>query len=219
MGRIKMHFFKITPWKILRFFNFFNKRTSLDSNSWNQRYVSKNTAWDIGYVSTPIKEYIDQLSDKKIKILIPGCGNAHEAEYLLKNGFTNVFLVDFSKKALENFKSRVKDFPNENLICNDFFKIQGKYDLIIEQTFFCAIDKSKRIEYVNKINSLLESGGKLVGLLFDAPMFDDRPPFGGTSKEYKDFFSPYFKFKTFKPSYNSIKSRNGKELFVNLEKK
>ena len=74
MGRIKMHFFKITPWKILRFFNFFNKRTSLDSNSWNQRYVSKNTAWDIGYVSTPIKEYIDQLSDKKIKILIPGCG-------------------------------------------------------------------------------------------------------------------------------------------------
>ena len=50
-------------------------------------------------------------------------------------------------------------------------------------------------------------------------MFDDRPPFGGTSKEYKDYFLPYFKFKAFSPSYNSIKSRRGKELFINLVKK
>ena len=40
---------------------------SLDSNAWNQRYISNNTGWDIGYVSTPIKEYIDQISNKKIK--------------------------------------------------------------------------------------------------------------------------------------------------------
>ena len=62
---------------------------SLDSNAWNQRYISNNTGWDIGYVSTPIKEYIDQITNKNIKILIPGCGNAHEAEYLFKNGFKN----------------------------------------------------------------------------------------------------------------------------------
>ena len=214
-----MDFFNTISWKVLRFFNSFTKKMSLDSSSWNQRYISENTRWDIGYVSTPLKEYFDQIVDKDQKILIPGCGNAHEAEYLFKNGFKNIYLVDFSQKALDNFKSRVKDFPNENLICNDFFKIQGTYDLIIEQTFFCAIDKSKRKEYSSKINSLLKSGGKLVGLLFDAPMFDDRPPFGGTSKEYKDYFSPYFKFKSFSPSYNSIKSRNGKELFINLVKK
>ena len=76
---------------------------NLDSNSWNQRYISKNTGWDIGHVSTPIKEYIDQISNKNIKILIPGCGNAYEAEYLYQNGFKNIFLVDFSKKALDNF--------------------------------------------------------------------------------------------------------------------
>ena len=52
---------------------------SLDSNSWNQRYISKNTGWDIGFVSTPIKDYIDQINNKNIRILIPGCGNAHEA--------------------------------------------------------------------------------------------------------------------------------------------
>ena len=36
---------------------------SLDSNSWNQRYISKNTGWDIGFVSTPIKDYIDQINN------------------------------------------------------------------------------------------------------------------------------------------------------------
>ena len=77
---------------------------SLDSNSWNQRYISKNTGWDIGFVSTPIKDYIDQINNKNIRILIPGCGNAHEAEYLFKRGFKNIFIVDFSKKALNNFK-------------------------------------------------------------------------------------------------------------------
>ena len=192
---------------------------SLDSNSWNQRYISNNTGWDIGYISTPIKEYIDQISNKNIKILIPGCGNAYEAEYLYQNGFKNIFLVDFSKKALDNFKKRIKDFPKENLICQDFFDIDGKYDLIIEQTFFCAIAKKLRPVYAKKVHSLLSKNGKLVGLLFNAPMYEDHPPFGGTKDEYKTYFQSFFDFKVFKPCINSISARSGKELFINLTKK
>ena len=192
---------------------------NLDSNSWNQRYISKNIGWDIGHVSTPIKEYIDQISNKNIKILIPGCGNAHEAEYLYQNGFKNIFLVDFSKKALDNFKKRIKDFPKENLICQDFFDIDGKYDLLIEQTFFCAIAKKLRPVYAKKVHSLLSKNGKLVGLLFNAPMYEDHPPFGGTKDEYKTYFQPFFDFKVFKSCINSISARSGKELFINLTKK
>ena len=192
---------------------------SLDSNSWNQRYITNNIGWDIGYISTPIKEYIDQISNKKIKILIPGCGNAHEAEYLYKNGFKNIFLVDFSKKALDNFNKRIIDFPKENLICKDFFDVDGKYDLIIEQTFFCAISKDLRPVYAKKVHSLLSDNGKLVGLLFNAPMYEDHPPFGGTKDEYSSYFNPFFNFKVFKSCENSISARNGKELFINLIKK
>lgn len=32
----------------------------------------------------PLKVYFDQLTNKDLKILIPGGGNSHEAEYLLK---------------------------------------------------------------------------------------------------------------------------------------
>jgi SAM-dependent methyltransferase len=189
---------------------------SLDSNSWNQRYLSKNTGWDIGYVSTPLKEYFDQLKNKDLRILIPGCGNSHEAEYLFSLGFQNVYVLDFSKKAINNFSSRVPGFPKDNLLCEDFFNISGNYDLIIEQTFFCAINKSKRFEYVNKIHSLLNKNGRLVGLLFNGPMNDDHPPFGGSIAEYKKLFSSLFDLKIIQSSKNSISSRNGKELFINF---
>lgn len=189
---------------------------SLDSNSWNQRYLSKNTGWDIGYVSTPLKEYFDQLKNKDLRILIPGCGNSHEAEYLFSIGFQNVYVLDFSKKAINNFSSRVPGFPKDNLLCEDFFNISGNYDLIIEQTFFCAINKSKRFEYVNKIHSLLNKNGRLVGLLFNGPMNDDHPPFGGSITEYKKLFSSLFDLKIIQSSKNSISSRNGKELFINF---
>ena len=192
---------------------------SLDSNSWNQRYLSKNTGWDIGYVSTPLKEYFDQLKNKDLRILIPGCGNSHEAEYLFSIGFQNVYVLDFSKKAINNFSSRVPGFPKDNLLCEDFFNISGNYDLIIEQTFFCAINKSKRFEYVNKIHSLLNKNGRLVGLLFNGPMNDDHPPFGGSIAEYKKLFSSLFDLKIIQSSKNSISSRNGKELFINFSLK
>jgi len=191
----------------------------LDSNSWNQRYISKNTGWDIGYVSTPLKKYFDQLKNKDLRILIPGCGNSHEAEYLFKKGFKNVYILDFSKKAIDNFSSRVEKFPKENLLCEDFFNISGNYDIIIEQTFFCAINKSKRLDYVKKIHSLLNNNGKLVGVLFNAPLNNDHPPFGGSHKEYQKYFSALFVLTVFEPSNNSISSRKGKELFINFLRK
>ena len=67
--------------------------SKLNTNYWSKRYQNNETAWDIGAPSTPLKEYIDQLENKNIKILIPGCGNAYEAQYLFENGFKNVFVI------------------------------------------------------------------------------------------------------------------------------
>src|SRR5210317_1206294 len=106
------------------------------SSYWNDHYLQNRTGWDIGYVSTPIKEYIDQLEDKQARILVPGAGNAYEVEYLFISGFTNVFLLDFSEKSILNFLDRCPEFPADHIILQDFFEHHGKYDLILEQTFF-----------------------------------------------------------------------------------
>ena len=191
----------------------------INQNYWEKRYTEKDTAWDLGYVSTPLKGYIDQLKDKSIKILIPGCGSSYEAEYLLKNGFTNVFVADYASQPLENLKKRVPEFPQQQLLHKDFFSIEDKFDLIIEQTFFCALDPSLRKDYAKKMDQLINKNGKLVGLLFINKPIEDKPPFGGTKEEYLTYFSPYFSIKTFEPCYNSIKPREGNELFMILEKK
>jgi len=191
----------------------------LNAKFWEEKYQSNKTGWDLGEVSPPIKAYIDQLTNKGLKILIPGGGNSYEAEYLFQNGFQNVFVVDLSKTALENLKKRVPDFPSENLIHNDVFELQQSFDLIIEQTFFCAIDPSLRPKYAAKMHEILLPKGKLVGLLFSAKLNEDHPPFGGNAQEYLSYFNPSFKIHSFHECYNSIQSRLGMELFINLEKK
>ncbi|MGW8121937.1 methyltransferase domain-containing protein [Roseivirga echinicomitans] len=191
---------------------------SLNENYWTQRYESNQAGWDIGHVSTPIKEYIDQLKNKDIKILIPGAGNAYEAEYLWKQGFKNVWVIDLSKAPLDNLKTRIPDFPTAQLIQGDFFEHQAQYDLIIEQTFFCALNPAMRKDYVTTMHERLADNGKLVGLLFNIPLNATHPPFGGNEEEYRALFSPYFNIEIMEEACNSITPRCGNELFVKMIK-
>ncbi len=184
---------------------------------WSTRYKEERTGWDIGYPSTPLKEYIDQLEDKSVKILIPGAGNAYEAEYLFKNGFTNTFVMDISTTPLEAFSKRVPDFPKDQLIHENFFEHQKQYDLIFEQTFFCSFPPlpENRKRYGEKMATLLKPNAKLVGLWFDIPLTGDmvKRPFGGDKEEYLSYLAPYFDVKVFETASNSIKPRMGNELF------
>lgn len=94
-----------------------------------------------------------------------------------------------------------------------------KFDLIIEQTFFCALEPSLRKKYASKIATLLNNNGKIAGLLFNFPLTEVGPPFGGLTEEYKKLFSNKFKIKTLEKAYNSIKPRADKELFFIAELK
>src|SRR6478735_1688280 len=105
-------------------------KMKLNSNYWENRYQNNEIGWDVGTITTPIKEYIDQLEDKSIKILIPGAGNGYEFEYLIEKGFSNSYVVDFAETPLENIKRRIPNIKEEQLIHSDFFELQGQYDLI-----------------------------------------------------------------------------------------
>jgi len=188
---------------------------------WTNRYETAQTGWDIGYVSTPIKTYFDQVKNKNLKILIPGAGRGYEAEYLHNTGFTNVFVLDISELPLHDIRERVPNFPKEQLIQGDFFTHEGAYDIIVEQTFFCSFPPTKenRMAYAKKMHELLSPKGKLIGLWFDIPLTGnmEKRPFGGSREEYLTYFRPYFEVKTFEPCYNSIPPRAGNELFAIMD--
>lgn len=197
--------------------------TKAEEAYWSQRYQEERTGWDIGHPSTPIKDYVDQLTSKDLDILIPGAGNAYEAEYLFWDGFTKVHVLDISEAPLAAFAKRNPDFPEEHLMHGNFFEHEGEYDLILEQTFFCSFPPSKdnRQQYAAKMSELLKPNAKLVGLWFDIPLTGDmgKRPFGGTKEEYLSYMEPYFEVVVFERAHNSIKPRMENELFGIFKKK
>ncbi len=57
------------------------------------------------------------------------------------------------------------------------------------------------------MHSILHQKGKLVGLLFDAKLNEDHPPFGGNKEEYINYFKMCFKIEIMEPCYNSYPNR------------
>jgi methyl halide transferase len=192
--------------------------TTSNQTFWDELYRNNNTGWDMKQVSPPLKSYIDTLTDTTLKILIPGCGNAYEAEYLLSKGFTNVTLIDIAPTLVASLQKKFEGRPINVILCN-FFEHTGTYDLILEQTFFCAIDPSLRNAYVQKCAELLNKNGKIAGLLFDTIFEQQGPPHGGTRNEYETLFGPKFDFVQCASCLTSIKPRLGKELFIELQTK
>ena len=189
----------------------------LSKDFWKGRYQLDSTGWDLGEISRPIKEYFDQVEDKSIRILIPGSGNGHEAEYLHQLGFKNVHVLDFASEPLTNLQNRVPSFPIKNIHCGDFFLHEGQYDIIVEQTLFCAIDPRLRQKYAENCSRLLNPEGIVVGLLFMFEL-DGGPPYGGSKNEYLIYFKNKFSIIKMEKCYNSIQSREGRELFIRIKK-
>ena len=61
--------------------------------------------------------------------------------------------------------------------------------------------------------SLLKDNGHLLGLLFDFPLTEKGPPFGGSEEQYKQIFSTHFDIIEMDRAFNSIEPRQGNELF------
>ena len=186
---------------------------------WEKRYAEKNTPWQLNSYSPAIVDFVKTYSNKNINILIPGCGNSKEAEELLKLGFKNIYVIDISKTAIKNIKKE-NILPENQIFEGDFFNFNFplKFDLILEQTFFCAINPSLRDDYVKKMFKILNDHGILAGLLFNVN-FENNPPYGGNIETYKNIFSSNFEVLTLEPSINSIEARKGSELFFKFKKK
>jgi len=191
-----------------------------DAAFWEERWKEQQTGWDLQSVSPPLKSYIDTITDKHLSILIPGCGNAYEAAYLLDKGFKQITLIDIAPTLVAQLLQKFAPHVGKELtlICGDFFQHTGQYDIILEQTFFCALDPKLRPAYEHHMHMLLKPQGTLAGLLFNKS-FEGGPPFGGNKEEYLDLFQDTFEIKKMEPCTDSVQPRAGAELFIELSPK
>lgn len=191
---------------------------TLNREFWNQRYLTATTGWDLGEACPAFVNYFDQQTNLDLRILIPGAGNDYEVDALLERGFANITVVDIAPALVEKLQEKYKNRNHVRIICDDFFNHQGQYDLILEQTFFCALDPGLRQKYVTKMHDLLLPNGFILGVLFNRD-FEGGPPFGGSDTEYRQLFEPCFHFAIFEACTHSAQPRQGTELFIKLIKK
>jgi methyl halide transferase len=191
--------------------------TQITASDWNERYLNQDTPWDL---ASPTPEFERLLESgrlpKKGRVLVPGGGRGHDAILFAQKGY-EVDLVDFAPAALE--AALITASQKKATIFayrQDFFALPSlayhhNYDILLEYTFFCAIDPSLRMKYAEAAASMLRPGGWLVGLFF--PLASDKPgpPFVVSRKEIESVFAPYFEME-FEEPRSSVKPRAGREI-------
>jgi methyl halide transferase len=198
------------------------KKNGYSQEDWQRHYDEGDLGWDLGQVAPPFIRLFESKSILPGKTLVPGCGRGHEVIYLAENGF-EVTAVDYSLGAVNHLKSTVQE---RKLKCEvlhmNFFELDvvhnETYDLLIEQTFFCAISPEQRSSYVATVARALKQGGMLAGLFYHTEE-EGGPPFNTTREDILKYFSDSFEIRQLSKAENSAEQRKNKEWLAILVKK
>ena len=143
---------------------------------WDVRFEADFTPWDQGGVPQCLTDYVDRQPAPR-RVLIPGCGAAHEVRFFCENKWP-VKAIDFSSAAVARAR-KVLGHLGFSVEQGDFFAPSSaveKYDVIYERAFLCALPAHLRRAWADRVAALLPSGGHLIGFFFfDVP--GRGPPF------------------------------------------
>ena len=189
---------------------------------WQRHYDEDDLGWDLGHVAPPFVDLLESNTIFPCKTLVPGCGRGHEVIFLAENGF-DMTAVDYSIGAVNHLNSVILDRKLNIKVLNlDFFELDSThdclYDLLIEQTFFCAISPSQRPLYVETVSRILKKGGMIAGLFYHTGQ-EGGPPFNTTRQDIIKHFSGLFEIRELTQAKNSAEKRKGKEWLAILVKK
>lgn len=160
---------------------------------WNLRFDAAFTPWDQGGVPHLLQTWIKQYAGTTAPdVLIPGCGAAHEVQFLVARGW-NVSAIDFSPAAVAQAR-RVLGPLSHHIREADFFTGnlgQPHFDVIYERAFLCALPRRLWPQWAARVAGLIRPGGNLAGFFF-ADNTDRGPPFGLHDGELDAMLLPHF---------------------------
>ena len=189
------------------------------ANGWNEMWQKKVTPWDRGTPNPAFadtleahSQYFGPSGGVGKRALVPGCGRGYDVFLLAAHGY-DAFGLDSSPLAIESARALVgaedfeqryplrdgvdsrgtASFVKADFFANDFFAETegGKFDLIYDYTFLCALPPPLRPKWAKRMNELLAPGGYLVCVEF--PLQKDPklggPPHGLSKELYEELFS------------------------------
>lgn len=201
-----------------------NCETSEDgpnSKMWTERYLSNDTPWDFGEHHPCLNDILPQIKLTRARILVLGCGRAHDAAFLAEQGHI-VTAIDASEAAIESAKELYGNQRNLTLIKADALNLSeefhGQYDVVFEHTLYCAIHPSERNQLVKSWLKALTPEGHLLGVFF-AMETPAGPPYGGSEWEIKSRLDNHYQFLYWTRWKKSPGKRRGMEVVVYAQRK
>ena len=191
----------------------------IDAAAWDDRWRRADTPWDMNEPAPPLVAAVTRGDvAPPARVLVPGCGAGHDVRFLASRSF-GVTGIDVSPLALARARElAAKDGVTAEFLEADLFALPralSGFDLVWEHTCFCAIDPSRRDDYVDAVAGALRPGGRLAGLFFAiAP--EKGPPFGTTAEEIRHRFARRFTIDVLRPATDSHPARLGKELWASM---
>jgi 3-hydroxyisobutyrate dehydrogenase-like beta-hydroxyacid dehydrogenase/SAM-dependent methyltransferase len=170
---------------------------STDAAAWDQRYREGRDGWELGAPAPPLEAFLRHDPRRPLppgQVLVPGCGRGHEAALLAALGFSAIGL-DLSGEAIrEARRLHGPERPELRWLQADLLDAaatrsaglaDGSLQGMVEHTCFCAIDPSRRADYLAAMTRLLAPGGWLLGL-FWCHGRPGGPPFGSDPDQLAD---------------------------------
>lgn len=199
-----------------------NSNDGYTKEDWQKHYAEDDLRWDLSQVAPPFVRLWEEEKFGQGKVIVPGCGRGHEVLFLAAKGL-QVTGLDYAPGAVDLLSRSLKEKGLQaDVLHQDFFELgedhSSRYDLMLEQAFFCAIHPSKRCAYVEMAGKILKKGALLAGLFYETNE-EGGPPFNTTPADILDHFSDEFHIETLKKTPHSVEKRKDKEWLGLLRKK
>jgi SAM-dependent methyltransferase len=182
---------------------------------WDVRFRGGVTPWDAGGVPPAFERWLAE-QPGRLRVLVPGCGSAHEVRLLHERGH-EVVAIDFSEAALEAAARALG--PLATLARKaDFFAFAEErppFDLVYERAFLCALPRRVWPAWGKRVAQLVRPGGRLAGFFYLGEN-ERGPPFGIEARSLAALLEPAFALEAEceVPPAQSIAVFRGKERWM-----
>ena len=185
---------------------------------WQDLYDRREDGWELGQPAPPLADYLARTTPPRGRVAVLGCGRGHDCRLLARAGY-QVWGFDFTSQAIREAAALAKgeklDIVFEQ---RDIFDLaadyRGFFDGVWEYTCFCAIDPTRRGEYVRLVREILKPDGWLLACFYPLRDGTDGPPFPTSEAELRRLFAPHFTFVEADEPRASVEKRKGFEWMV-----
>lgn len=187
--------------------------------TWQLAWEEGRTPWDAGAASPALEALVAAGSLPDGLALVPGAGSGYDV-LALASPRRAVIGLDLSPLAAERFEG-LRDAAGvpadrARLVVGDFFEWSPPtpVDLVWDYTFLCALEPSRRGDWLRRTRELLSPTGELVLLLFPVqPIHGDpsRPPHPIPPDVVRALVEPVFDVVHLEPTTRSHPGREGNE--------